>query len=369
MLSRGIGVGVILGALVLVAALWFLHSSADDPVLIAAVGDTSGYRVLDEAGAPADPLEAVRPLLNESDVFVFNYEGVILSELPEPGDCPARPDQSTFHTSTPIADHLRLAPVAVATLANNHVLDCGERGIGDTLREFDASGIHAVGAGASIELACRPLVLEQGGRKLAFLAYLAWPGNEMCASGDSAGAACFETCSGEQRIASLAESGHSVIVSLHLHLAESWTQRAHELHIGLVRDVLEAGADIVIGHGPHMPQGVFEHEHGIGLPSLGNFLFSTDYQMPRSAHRSVVAQVAIGDGFQSMSLYPIEIGGDGIPYPAPPHAAAGILNNIIWLSEPFETRFRIIRTDESVRAELRRQDGVYSSPMTRYPKP
>lgn len=352
MSSRGTGIAIAVVALAVLAAAWLLSDSADSPLVITAVGDTSGYRILGEVDAPADPLAAVRPLVEKSDVFVFNYEGVILSQSPEPGDCPPNPGQSTFYTATPIAEHLQIAPVAIATLANNHVLDCGERGIVETLNKFATRDIHTVGAGASLESACRPLVLGSAGRKLAFLAYLAWPSNEMCASGDSAGAACFEPCGGEQQIASLAERGHIVVASLHLHLAESWTRRAHDAHIELVQDVLEAGADVVIGHGPHMPQGVLKQEGGIGLLSLGNFLFKTDYSMPLDAYKSTVARLIFDDASPRVSLHPIELGRDGIPYPAPSHVADEILHGIAWLSEPFETRVQIMEEDGKARGEI-----------------
>lgn len=347
-----IGVTGIVGIALAITAL--LHFARPSPVVLAAVGDTSGYRILDEPGAAADPLAAMRPLLAASDVFVFNYEGVVLDQVPEPGECPTRPDQSTFSTATPIAEHLRLAPVNVATLANNHVLDCGERGIAETVNRFESRGIHTVGAGRSLESACRPVVLESAGRKLAFVAYLAWPDDSMCAAEGAAGAACIRACNGEQRIAALAADGHNVIASVHLHLAAGWTQKAHEAHVEWVRRLLEAGADAVIGHGPHMLQGVLEGDRGIGLTSLGNFLFRTDYRMPPTARRSAVALLAIGSGFPEMTLHPIELDPGGRPRPATGTTGESILRETAWLSEAFDTRLNIVKDGKPVRAELKR---------------
>ena len=61
--------------------------------------------------------------------------------------------------------------MSVVSLGNNHILDYGESALVETLEHLDAAGIKWVGAGRNYEEANRPLLLEIGGRKLAFLSY------------------------------------------------------------------------------------------------------------------------------------------------------------------------------------------------------
>lgn len=106
MFSRSLGIGIAVALLVSLVAVWLLRDVGASPLVVAAVGDTSGYRILEEPGMPRDPLAAVRPMLRESDLFLFNYEGVILESSPEPADCPPQAGQSTFYTATPIVASL-----------------------------------------------------------------------------------------------------------------------------------------------------------------------------------------------------------------------------------------------------------------------
>ena len=167
-------------------------------VTIAAVGDTNGYNLLRFGPDTQDPLEDVRDLLRQHDVFIFNYEGVILSETPSPGRCRAWPRQSSFHNPPWIAGFLRPTPVAIATLATNHILECGPEGIEETIRELSRQRILTVGAGRNADEACRPVRVAVNGVRLAILAYLAMNADWFLAKSERAGAASWDECRGEQ---------------------------------------------------------------------------------------------------------------------------------------------------------------------------
>lgn len=314
-----------------------------DPIDIAAVGDTSGYRVLEETGLESDPLDSVREVLEGHDLFVFNYEGVILNEAPADGVCRTYETQSTFYTTTPIADYLQPARVNIATLANNHVLDCGPRGLNTTIAELDMRGIHVVGAGMNAAEACEPLLIDHAGHELAFVAYLAMSSHDFCAAEDRAGAACYAECGGGELISKLERRGRTVIASLHLHLERGWTTSAPESHIDLAQEVMQHGATAVIGHGPHMLQGVMAEAGSVALLSLGNFLFHTDYVMPREAHESVIARLQPGTDPMAVSFIPVELSRTGLPYLPPEHAGLTILYDLQYLSERFDTAIEVIR--------------------------
>jgi hypothetical protein len=104
-------------------------------VTIAAVGDTNGYNILQSGKNQEDPLQGIKGLLGKQDIFVFNFEGVLLSGDTPTGIYHKFPQQSLFWSFPQIADFLHPTQYTIATLANNHILDCGSYGTQETIRE------------------------------------------------------------------------------------------------------------------------------------------------------------------------------------------------------------------------------------------
>ena len=310
-------------------------------VTIAAVGDTNGYNLLQGRSDSEDPLLGVRDLLRQQDVFLFNYEGAIVSKPPAPKSCQEFPGQSMFYSLPWVADFLHPTQLVVATLANNHVLDCGPEGIEDTIREFSRRRIFTVGAGRSADEACKPVRLRVNGIRLAVVAYLAMEPDRFSAKSGRAGAASWEECGGERQLAELVAAGDFVVVSLHLHLGRGWTERAPTDHVDWVRRILTAGAGVVIGHGSHVPQGILVSDGRVGLLSLGNFLFRPDYRMPDPAHRSVLARLTISSDYLTLALQPLRLDGFGRPQIPQPEEATQILRGIGTLSTALGTSVEI----------------------------
>ena len=308
---------------------------------IAAVGDTNGYNILLGSQDGEDPLQEVRDQLEEQDIFIFNFEGVLLSQEPTPGTCHKFPQQSLFYSPPQIADFLHPTQLTIATLANNHILDCGCYGIQETVHELASRGILTVGAGENSEQACQPLRLPVNGVELAVVAYLAMEPDWFSAGSEQAGAASWDECAGEQQLAELKAEVDIVVVALHLHLGAGWTEQTPPDHIALVQRVLAAGADIVLAHGPHVPQGILQSNGGVALLSLGNFLFRPDYQMPEKAHRSIMAKVSISSDSITIALLPLRLDYSGRPQVPPSLDASQTLRDIATLSAALGTTVEI----------------------------
>ncbi len=321
---------------------------------IVAVGDTNGYNIVREDRVQQDPLNAIRDLLGEHDVFVFNFEGTLLAETPNPSTCANAPRQSLFHSPPVISDFLHPTRHTIATLANNHVMDCGASGIEQTIRKLAGRGIATVGAGQNVEEACRSVRLQVGGVGIAIVAYLAIKSERFAAGADRAGAATWEACDAERQLAELAATGDIVIVALHLHLGRGWREQSPPRHIAMVRRTLASGADVVIAHGPHVAQGILQSEGGLGLLSLGNFLFRPDYQMPELAHRSVIARMTLSAGSIHLALLPLTLDGSGRPRPAGDPEASAILRGIAALSAELGTTANIREGTGYVNVQRRR---------------
>ena len=130
-------------------------------------------------------------------------------------------------------------------------------------------------------------------------------------------------------------------MALHVHLGPGWTDQASPDHIALVQHILDAGADVVIAHGSHVPQGIIVSNGRVALLSLGNFLFRPDYRMPKEAHDSIMAKVAIFPDSLGIALSPLKLDDSGRPRVPPPGESSQILRHIANLSAELGTTVEI----------------------------
>ncbi|MHC4579511.1 MAG: CapA family protein [Planctomycetota bacterium] len=311
---------------------------AGPPLLvIACVGDTHANHQLEEFG-DVDPLAGVAHLFGAHDVFLFNHEGIVLDPGLPPGTCPEPPP---LVSGPAMADYFRRAPVTVATLANNHTLDCLGDGLDQTIQALEARGILTVGAAQDLQEACTPREVTVNGIDCAFLSYLAMDPDLYTAGPGAPGAAAWDACDGAREVAALKAAGKFVVVALHLHLGPGWTEFMEPAHRALAAAVLDAGADVVVAHGPHVPQGILVRGGGVAFLSLGNFLLNLDFEMPPLAHRSVLAEVAVHPDRLVVSLRALRLDAGGRPRPTTPDGEIRILHDIATLSADLGTDLRI----------------------------
>jgi len=245
---------------------------ASRPVTLAFVGDIlmggSAKRKLLNEG-PDSFFVNVRDALAQADLCVGNLEG----PLGESGKVYVKKTY-TFLTPSIAAQGLRNAGFRVLTLANNHMLDFGPEALRSTLATLDDLRLQHTGAGEDDLAARRPAVVEVAGRRVAVLAYSltypsefwARPGRPGCAQGSWENIRA-DVSSARQEGADL------VVVCIHWGAESKTTLRGYQPSVAKM--ALEAGADAVIGHHPHIWQGL-----GVigGKPvaySLGNFVFGT----------------------------------------------------------------------------------------------
>jgi poly-gamma-glutamate synthesis protein (capsule biosynthesis protein) len=185
---------------------------------------------------------------------------------------------------------LTVVPFEVACLGNNHTLDYGVAGLRETLRLLHRNGIRTVGAGLTEEEACCPLRLTVRGVRVHVVNFS--EGEDLTAA--SGGPAAF-------------------------------------------RAVADAGADCVIGHHPHVPQGI-EWYHGRPIVySLGNFVF---YQPVSLHHRKTGFCVSLQlerDVVSGIELHPYRITDTGLRM-LDDKEAREFLRTMARISRPFRTK-------------------------------
>ncbi len=305
---------------------------------IAATGDTNGYNTM----PTEDQLGSVAAFISGKDIFTFNAEGVFSEKL-NPKDCHKFRNQSLFLGSPAVIDSLPRGKITVASLANNHILDCGQNGLIETILELRKRGIETVGAGENAEEACRPLMLNIKGLNVAVLAYLeidpkvldyigmnpAW----FLAGNNKAGVASWKLCNGQKKIAEIRKEADIILALVHMHQSTfSWTDIPDAEGVLFVKKMLDSGADIVLGSGAHFPQGVISNNKGIAVFSLGNFLMHPDNGMPEKGYRSFLADFTISNDSMGLTVVPLRLDIRGIPKVVSEGDANIIINRIVALS-------------------------------------
>jgi hypothetical protein len=244
------------------------------PITVAAVGDVMlGSAFPDETGGLLPPddgkalLAEVTPLLSSADVAFANLEGPLLDEGPSEKCARAKPGRCyAFRVPTRYGKLLAAAGVDVVSLANNHVGDFGDAGRASTRATLDALGVRYAGAPGEVAR------LEVRGRRIALVAFSTSGGTNDLR--DVAGAA--------RIVAEAKASADLVIVSFH-----GGAEGADRQHVppgredflgedrgdlrAFARAVVDAGADLVLGHGPHVVRGMEVVRGRLVAYSLGNF--------------------------------------------------------------------------------------------------
>lgn len=214
---------------------------------------------------PSFPFKNVLPLFHEADITFGNLEGPLSNE--------GRPIKKSSLAMSSIAIRaLTEAGFNVVSLANNHVFDYGARAFHRTVELLEQNGIGHTGAGSNITEARLPAVVEANGLRVAFFAY-GWPFMQCV----RAGRRRFGTAPLDRRIilqdlTKARRQADVSIVSVHwgyereLYPLPSQRRLAHKL--------IDAGADLIIGHHPHVLQGIEMYGRGAIAYSLGNFCFA-----------------------------------------------------------------------------------------------
>lgn len=214
-------------------------------------------------------LEAVAPMLT-GDVVVINAEAPITTL-----DEPFTPSKLYSYASDPGgAQALADAGVNVLGLANNHALDQGAQGVTDTIEHADAAGLASFGAGSDDRQAERPLLLEGRDTTVGVVALAKGYGARVTAGQGRAGTVPFSTAS-ITRGYHLAKAAGADHVVGYVHWGENYRPEPVSDQLRDARKFESVGYDLVIGHGPHVVQGVEMIGAMPVVHSLGNFVFGT----------------------------------------------------------------------------------------------
>jgi poly-gamma-glutamate synthesis protein (capsule biosynthesis protein) len=235
-----------------------------------------GVRAAMEREGIDSPFRTVAAPLRAADVAFGNLE----MTLTERG---MRAEKDfTFRAPPSYAAALSRAGIDVMSLANNHSLDYGAVGLDDSLAALTAAGIRATGAGPNAAAAARPTSLEVNGLRVAVLAFAKF-GNDSVSGFQAISFAAAASTPGvawaapETVGAAVAQAAavHDVVI-VSMHWGGEYQDAVSDEQRQLARAAVDAGAHLVLGHGPHVLQGWERIGKSLVVYSLGNFVFDLD---------------------------------------------------------------------------------------------
>jgi poly-gamma-glutamate synthesis protein (capsule biosynthesis protein) len=205
-----------------------------------------------------------------SDALFGNLETPLTRELPERSPIGSK---FSFGASLEDAQHLVKAKFVAVSLANNHWADLGRKGAEETPGLLEELGVVPLGAAAMPPDNFRVETVEVEGWKLGFVAITTRSNTPMFKDRPIAPYLLTSEIKGKvgPLIASARDKHDLVIVQIHW--GEEYADDPAYTQVHAAHAMIEAGADLVIGHHPHVLQGFELHEGGFIAYSLGNFLF------------------------------------------------------------------------------------------------
>ncbi|MCA1784561.1 MAG: CapA family protein, partial [Desulfobacteraceae bacterium] len=203
--------------------------------------------------------------LNKADLKIFNLEA------PLAHTCDTMVKSGAAFRADPChIQALDILSVDAVTLANNHIWDCGLPGFHQTLETLTEKGIRWTGAGRNLAVAAAPLILEKNTLKIGIINFS--EGEDLtCATSRSPGVMGWDPDLMEAQVKALRSAVDLVLVIAHCGIEY---MPFPPLYVtGVFQRLAEAGADLVVGHHPHVPQGLQIHKGTPLFYSLGNFVF------------------------------------------------------------------------------------------------
>ncbi len=285
---------------------WSKSSSDPAAITLCVAGDWAPIRqfrsVIEKS--PSAVYGDLLPVIQSADLSVVNLE----APLSDRGKA-VHKSGSVFKGEEKHVTGLAAVPFDVVTLANNHVFDFGVEAFQDSLKILERQNIQYTGAGMTAEDAARPLILDIKGIKIGIVNFS--EGEDLTAAQENTpGVMGWELATVLETIKAIKQQVDFVLVICHCgieyipfpppYVADAFKQAA------------EAGADVVIGHHPHVPQGIGFHQNTPIFHSLGNFVF---YQDTDLKYRKLGYMVKIGISeatLTSIDLVPYSISEHGL---------------------------------------------------------
>ncbi|PSB01475.1 CapA family protein [Merismopedia glauca] len=304
-----------------------LAQATDSSITIKAVGDTipgSNYPINELPSNPKTLFQRIQPDLQGADVLFGNFEST-LTNYPKSSKNPNGKSVFAFRTPPEYAYLLKTVGFDVLSVANNHAFDFTQVGFEDTIQNLTKAGIKPVGKKGQI------VYLNIKGTSVAFIGFSHTKGHNSV-NDLAAGKALVEEANKKAKI---------VVISVHMGAEGSKALRVRNKSEIFYREnrgnpvlfahtMVDNGADLILGHGPHVPRAMELYKGKLIAYSLGNFLGYKTLSTKTEKGYSLVLQTQLDaeGNFVNGKILPARLDKDGIPYPDSENRSIQLIRNL-----------------------------------------
>jgi poly-gamma-glutamate synthesis protein (capsule biosynthesis protein) len=234
---------------------------------------------------------------------------------------------SAWKSPPRMMDGIKAAGFTIVSVANNHVMDYGPDPLIDTLSLLDKNGIAHIGAGINIHEARKPAIIEKKGCRIAFLGYstdVNQPGRRFPASETKPGIVPIRVFAlfasphlnledlemMEEDIKEAKKNSDLTIVSQHFSISVGGSHTLAPHQEAMAKNAIDAGADLVLGHGPHALQAFEVYKGKPIVYNMGNFVVDRDTEVLDSI---LISAEIDNKKITKVVFYPVRINEQGQP--------------------------------------------------------
>lgn len=255
-------------------------------------------RITKQKGDPDFPFALSFSTLRKSDITFGNLENPISERGANQGS------EYSFRAATSSAAALSQAGFKVMSVANNHIWDYGSPALLDTVKLLRQNGVEPVGAGRNAKEANRPVWVTARGNRIAFLAFTNLYPKSLWAATSTPGVSSFDLTKIAETIREVRKSAEVVVVSMHF--GTEYETNSNKVQQEIAHQLIDAGADLVVGHHPHVVEELEQYKQGWIIYSLGNFVFDQPFSLETLRGGALLVHLAKGR-IVRVELYPVKI--------------------------------------------------------------
>ncbi len=242
-----------------------------EPISLIAVGDVMLSRhvwtKIKQSGDMALPFRETHEITSMADVSFANLETSV-STMQEPPS-----EGMSFMADPRSLEGLKLGGFDVISLANNHSHNFGDQALLDTIEIVNENGFKTIGAGKDYDDANKPLIYEVKNQKIAFFAYEDVVPDSYASGVGDPGVAWMDTEVMKKNVSALKKANLVDYIIVSMHSGVEYVKTPNDIQVKFARSAIDAGANLVMGHHPHVTQTKETYKNGYIIYSLGNFVF------------------------------------------------------------------------------------------------
>lgn len=259
------------------------------------------------------PFKNVKQIF-ENDAILFGNLETVLSSRGE-----KRKNAVLLYSSPENVKYLKDAGFDVLNVANNHIMDLDVEGFINTLNVLTQNDLNFIGVnnGKSVQ---NYIILERNGIKLGFLGYTR--GRFKVAQKISINKLEYEMIVAD--IKSITDKCDFIVVSLHWGVENVFFPSPKQLE--LAHNLIDHGVTLILGHHPHVIQGIEEYKDGLIAYSLGNFQFNPNVSQSKTNKSIILCVEFTKEGIKNYEIIPTVINNDFLPTVIEGEAKDEVLN-------------------------------------------